>query len=329
MIVGLSSCGNNGSGIPTITSVAITPTAVNVPLNTESQFTAVVNLSATSSTTGTTISTDTAVTWEVNGTAGGSSTTGTIVPSTVDAQVGIYTAPSVVPAINNGQVDITAIATQTATSGSGTTTITSNTAVVTIGAGLGLAVTPATTIVSAGAQKQFAATLNGLIDPNATWSVSSTNGGNVGAIDPASGIYTAPLYPPPGGSVTITATDGAVNATSTAKIIYSDDSLSGPYAFSYTGADAAGFISVAGSFVADGNGHIVSGVQDVNSLVNGISTQQAITGASNTYVVGTDGRGTAILNGTTIEFALTTNQHGAMIRLIEIPPEAGRSISKL
>ena len=121
-------------------------------------------------------------------------------------------------------------------------------------------------------------------------------------------------YPPPGGSVTITATDGTNNATSTAEIIYSDHTLSGPYAFSYTGADSLGFISVAGSFVADGNGHILSGIEDVNSLVNGISTQEQISGPANTYVVGTDGRGTAILNGATVEFALTTNQHAALIR---------------
>ena len=54
--------------------------------------------------------------------------------------------------------------------------------------------------------------------------------------------------------------------------------------------------------------------QDVNSFVNGISTQQPISGTNNTYVVGTDGRGTAILNGATVEFALTSNQHAVLIR---------------
>jgi hypothetical protein len=220
-----------------------------------------------------------------------------------------------VPTTNNGQVNITATATQTNTSSTtSTTTVTSNTAVVTIGAGLGLAVSPTSTTVSAGAQRQFSATNNGLADPNATWSVSSANGGTLGTIDPATGVYTAPLFPPPGGSVTITATDGTSTATSTAKIIYSDHSLSGPYAFSYTGADATGFLSVAGSFVADGSGHILSGIEDVNSLVNGISTQLQISGTANTYVVGPDGRGTATLNGATVEFVLTSNQHGALIR---------------
>ena len=316
VVFGVSSCSKGNGSTATIKSVSITPTTASVPLNTQFEFSATVNLSATSTSSGTTISTDTAVTWEVNGAAGGNSTLGTIVPSSTDAQVGVYTAPAAVPTTNNGQVNITAVATQT-TSGSSTganNTVTSNVAVVTIGAGLGLAVSPTSTIVSAGAQHQFTATNNGLIDTNATWSVSSPNGGTLGTIDPATGVYTAPLYPPPGGSVTITATDGANSAVSTAEIIYSDHSLSGPYAFSYTGADSAGFQSVAGSFVADGNGHLLSGIEDVNSAVNGISTEQQISGTGNTYVVGTDGRGTATINGATVEFVMTTNQHAALIR---------------
>ena len=81
---------------------------------------------------------ETVVTWEVNGVAGGSTATGTIVSSTTDEQVGVYTAPGVVPSSNNGQVNITAVAPQNPSSTTSTTssaTITSNTAVVTIGAG--------------------------------------------------------------------------------------------------------------------------------------------------------------------------------------------------
>jgi len=229
-ILSLSACGGgSSSATPTITSVSITPTAVTVPLNTQTDFTAVVNLS-NSTTTTTTTTTSTVVTWQVNGVTGGNSTTGTIVSSPTDEQVGVYTAPLVVPTTNNGQVNITAIATQTNNSSStSTTTITSNTAVVTIGTGLGLATSPTTAIVSAGSKKQFSATLNGLTDANATWSVSSAKGGSIGTIDPNSGVYTAPLYPPPGGAVTVTATDGANTATSTVDIIYSDGSLNGSY----------------------------------------------------------------------------------------------------
>jgi hypothetical protein len=132
-----------------------------VPVNTTTQFVATVNLSNSSTTTNTT------VTWQVNGVAGGNSTTGAIAPSTTDVQVGIYTAPAVAPGgTDNGQVDVTAVATQIDTGTSTTTTtVTSNTAVVTVGAGTGLAITPTTTTVPARGSHQFAATLNSVADP--------------------------------------------------------------------------------------------------------------------------------------------------------------------
>ncbi|HEV8180808.1 MAG TPA: hypothetical protein VGQ61_00475, partial [Candidatus Angelobacter sp.] len=37
---------------------------------------------------------------------------------------------------------------------------------------------------------------------------------------------------------------------------FTNANLNGMYAFSYTGSDAGGFLAVAGSFQADGNGHI-------------------------------------------------------------------------
>jgi hypothetical protein len=311
----LAACGG-GSGTSTVSSVSITPTTTNVPINGTADFTAVVNLTSSSSS----VSTSTVVTWEVNGVAGGNTATGTIVASTTDLQVGIYTAPGVVPSTNNGEVNITAVAPQNPNSTSTTTssaTITSNTAVVTIGVGEGLAITELTTSVPAGANHQFAATLNGLNDPNATWSVSSANGGNVGSIGEFSGTYTAPDFPPPGGTVTITATDPTVNApaTATAQIVYSNHSLTGPFAFSYSGNDTAGFLAAAGSFVADGQGNISSGIEDYDSFVSGISTGILFTG---TYVVGPDGRTTASINTghgiATWQFALTTNQHALMIR---------------
>src|SRR6202021_2488466 len=129
----LSACGG-GSGAPKIISISITPTTAPVPVNLTPQFVATVNLSNSSTTTNTT------VTWQVNGVAGGNPTTiGAIAPSTTDVQVGIYTAPAVAPGgTDNGQVDITAVATQINTgTNATTTTVTSNTAVVTVGAGTG------------------------------------------------------------------------------------------------------------------------------------------------------------------------------------------------
>ena len=307
----LAACGG-GSGATKINSVSITPTTATVPVNTTTQFVATVNLSNSSTTTNTT------VTWEVNGVAGGSSTTGTIAPSTTDVQVGIYTAPAVAPGgTDNGQVDVTAVATQLDSStGMTTTTVTSNTAVVTVGAGTGLAITPTTTTVPAGGSHQFTATLNSVADPNATWTISSMNGGDIGSIDPTTGLYKAPSFPPPGATITVTAVDGAAMASGTATIVYSDASLRGPFAFSYSGDNSSGYFAIAGSFVSDGNGTIVSGVEDVDSFSTGVSGPLAING---TYLVGPDGRGTLSLNSGlqsagTLAFVLTTNQHGLVIR---------------
>lgn len=308
----LAACGG-GSGATKITSIAITPVTATVPVNTTSQFVATVNLSNSSTTTNTT------VTWEVNGVAGGSSSTGTIAPSTTDVQVGIYTAPAVAPGgTDNGMVDVTAVATQLGSTGTGTTpeTITSNTAVVTVGAGTGLAITPTTTTVPAGGSHQFTVTLNSVADPNATWAISSASGGDIGSINPTTGLYKAPSFPPPGATITVTAADGAATATGTATIVYSDASLKGPFAFSYSGDNSSGYFAVAGSFVSDGNGTIVSGVEDVDSFSTGVSGPLAING---TYLVGPDGRGTVSLNSGlqsagTLAFVLTTNQHGLLIR---------------
>ena len=308
----LAACGGGSGGATKITSISISPTTATVPVNTTSQFVATVNLSNSSTTTNTT------VTWEVNGVAGGTSSTGTIAPSTTDVQVGIYTAPSVAPGgTDNGMVDVTAVATQLGTSTTTTPeTITSNTAVVTVGAGTGLAITPTTTTVPAGGSHQFAATLNSVADPNATWMISSMNGGDIGSIDPTTGLYKAPSFPPPGATITVTATDGAATATGTATIVYSDASLKGPFAFSYSGDNSSGYFAVAGSFVSDGNGAIVSGVEDVDSFSTGASGPLAING---TYLVGPDGRGTVSLNSGlqsagTLAFVLTTNQHGLLVR---------------
>jgi hypothetical protein len=315
----LSGCGGNGS--VTVTSVAITPTTATVNPGAQTDFTAVVNLSNTT----TTSTTSTAVTWEVNGIVGGNSSVGTILSSTTDNQVGIYTAPSIVPSTNNGQVNITAVAQQpnttSTTTSSGTTTsttttttntVTSNTAVVQIGVTPGFSINPSVTSVPAGGTIQFSSILNGVTDLNTTWTVTSSSGSNPGSIGLKTGLYTAPLSPPTGNSITVTGTDGTNSLSDTFSIAFSDHSLTGPYAFSYRGDNQLGFYAVAGSFVTDGNGDIESGVEDIDSFQTGVSTQIPITG---NYTVGPDGRGTVHLSdNSNWRFALTTNQHGVMIR---------------
>jgi hypothetical protein len=318
----MASCGGGSSSTTTVTSVTITPTSITVPLNTTTTFTAVVNLANS------TTSTTTTVTWEVNGIANGDlATVGSITNSADNQLQGIYTAPSTVPTqtiagvTQVGQVSVTAVTTQTTTTKGQTSTgtVTSNDAVVTIGAGSGLAITPIAPGVPAGATQQFTALLNGLTDTNATWSVTPAGDASVYGSINASGVYTAPLSPPPGGTVTITATDPAAEApaTATVTVSYSDHSFTGPYAFSYTGNDSLGFLAVAGSFVTNGNGHIVSGVEDVSSFLTGVKTVQ-INGSSSTYVIGPDGRGTASvvtsLGQNTWDFAVTTPGHAQFTR---------------
>ena len=313
-IFSLPGCGggSGGGGSALVTGVTISPAAASAQINTTIDITAVVTLSNSTSTT------NTAVTWQVNGIGGGNSTFGTIVASTSDPQVGEYTAPAVVPTNNNGQVTITAVAPQNPSDPTDTNTVTSNNSIITVGIGTGLAVQPSIATVPAGGTFQFSAYLNNVADPNATWTVTSTNGGDIGTINSITGLYSAPSYPPPGAKITVTATDpvAAAPATSTATIVYSDASLSGPFSFSYTGNDESGFATVAGSYVSDGMGHIVSGVEDVDSFTTGGWVEYQITG---TYKVGPDGRASAVINtgsvgAATWQFALTTNQHALLIR---------------
>lgn len=95
---------------------------------------------------------------------------------------------------------------------------------------------------------------------------------------------------------------------------FTNANFNGPYAFSYTGSDAGGFLAVAGSFQADGNGHITSGTQDINSGA-AVHTNASISG---TYTVRADGRGSATLNSpagnTTIDFVLVAGGHALVTR---------------
>jgi hypothetical protein len=315
-IVGIlisSGCGGGG-GTVTVTGLTFTPSSATVLQGGTAQFTLAVTFNNPTNASGTTP----VITYLVNGTAGGSPTVGLIAPSTTDALVGVYTAPANLTGIGGNTVTITATTPQVPGSTTNTNLITSNSVTVTLGPGLGLTVNPTTATVPAGGTFQFNAVFNNQNDTSVNWSVASANGGNVGSIDPATGLYTAPPFPPPGANVTITATQGSATSTAVATIVYSAGSLKGPFSFSYTGNDQTGFLTAAGSFSADGAGHIVTGVQDTDSFSTGPSLATPIAG---TYTVATDGRGTISLKsgpgqGTTntIQFVLNTNQHGLITR---------------
>lgn len=318
--MGISGCGNNAT-VGTVTAVNITPTSGSVIVNQQLTFTASVTVAGqTTTTTPSTVTANTAVTWYVNGVSGGNAQYGTIITDPSDVQVGIYTAPTKVPSVNSGQVTITATALKNpnGTSGGGANLpVTSNTATITVSPGLGLQIVSPPATVPAGGSAQFNATLNGVADPNATWTVSSTAGGDIGTINANSGVYQAPSFPPPGDTVTITASDQGTTATTTVSIAYSDNVFKGSFAFSYTGNDSQGFLAAAGSFTTDGAGGIAGGIEDVSSFSTGIDTSVQIKSTSR-YIVNADGRGTITLDtaeGTQhLAFVLTTNQHAIITR---------------
>jgi hypothetical protein len=253
-----SGCGGSSNSSSDTVSIALSPQTTTLPVSSSAQFTATVSGSS-----------NTSVTWQVNGTVGGSSTYGTISSS------GLYTAPNAVPA---SAITITAVA-QADTSKTATANVTvTNTNT--------LVVSPAQATLAAGGQQTFSATL-GDQTMDAAWSLScsSTLTGGCGTIS-ANGVYTAPLSPPPGGSVTITASSKNNTAnpdTANVVIQFGAGTLFGRYTFTLTGVDAGQPFRSAGSIQFDGKGGIVGGIEDRS----GVAIPVTITGG--TYA--SDGQG--------------------------------------
>jgi hypothetical protein len=105
--------------------------------------------------------------------------------------------------------------------------------------------------------------------------------------------------------------------------------LNGQYAFSFSGQNVnSSLIIAAGSFTADGNGHISNGMEDVT--VAGTSSQSlTFTG---TYAIGSDGRGTALIKTTngaaTWQFTMLNSSHALLIRFDVGAVTASGSIDK-
>lgn len=87
---------------------------------------------------------------------------------------------------------------------------------------------------------------------------------------------------------------------------FSNANLKGHYAFSMIGADGVtgSFFARVGSFVAEGDGTISSGFEDVNTAVNG---EQPLAFSASTYSVQADGRGVLNLTNSTgtLSFSIT------------------------
>ena len=86
--------------------------------------------------------------------------------------------------------------------------------------------------------------------------------------------------------------------------------LSGPYAFSFSGYNNGSPVVMAGSFIADGNGNITSGVLDINNASSGPQLQVPLTG---TYSIQANGLGTMTLTpqvGSPLVFSVAISNKG-------------------
>jgi len=292
LALGLVSCGGGGTPpAPQPVSVTISPTTASVEINNTVQFTATVQNTS-----------NRAVTWLVNDVEGGNATVGTI------SSRGLYTAPATVP--NPNSVTVKAVS-QADTSKSASATV-MITPIITI------TIAPTAVTLAAGATQQFTATVENTANTSVTWKVNDITGGNstLGTIS-TGGLYTAPLAPPPSGTVTVTAAS-VVNpvrtGSATVTIVFSNATLTGQYAFGFTGYDNSGIFLVGGSFTADGNGGITNGLEDLNHGT-GVYDNMTFTGS---YSIGPDGRGSMSLadseGGTTnLRLVVSSNSKGRVI----------------
>jgi hypothetical protein len=264
-----SSCTDPVTGI----SVTIAPATISLNVTTSSAFQAAVSGG-----------TNTIITWQVNKITHGNSTVGTIDSS------GNYIAPAVLP--SPATVNVTAVSYEDPN--------VSATATVTILPPPTVTISPTSWTLTAGVAntKTFTATVTGAATTNADWEVNGILGGNdtFGKIDFA-GVYTTPLTPPLGSIVTVTAVSHdfpTVSASATVTISgYSTSSLQGPFAFSMSGRTASGAFFRAGSFVADGAGHLTGGLEDINDASGPTAIPISFVG---TYTIAADGRGAMQFN---------------------------------
>ena len=276
----LSSCGSSASTAvtPSITASCVPTqgTGANVTVLGTAQCTATV-LNASS----------TLVNWSVSGTGNGS----------IDKTSGLYTAPATVPSTNVVTITATSQVQSTLTA-TASLTIVAATAITSVVCNDSSGSSPSPLIVSSLNSLSctaFASVSSGTTVP-VNWSIANkSNPGsllNLGGISTL-GVYTAPLVPPPGQMVSITATSKALSTETmsvTATVVFGNAVLSGPYAFSTSGRlPTHAFWARAGSFTAGGGALI--GIEDTNQggTPNTVTTQRNFTGS---YSIGPDGRGT-------------------------------------
>ncbi|MGB8887957.1 MAG: Ig domain-containing protein [Candidatus Korobacteraceae bacterium] len=138
--------------------------------------------------------------------------------------------------------------------------------------------------------------------PPYTWSIISGGLPAGLSLNTSSGLISGTPTTPGVSNFTAQVTDAQQNTAQAALQIVVDaatnnSALTGPYAFSFNGYNHVKPVFMAGSFVADGNGHITSGVLDLNS---GNSSPQFGYSLTGTYTITADGLGTMVFNVNTL-----------------------------
>lgn len=270
-----------------VVHVTISPTSATMAALASRQFSAQV--------TGTS---NTSVSWSVSGAGCSGSTCGKVTTA------GLYTAPAIFP--NPPAVTVT-VTSQADTTKSASAQISLVTPV-------SIAISPTSALLTVGTQRQFHAVVTGTSNLGINWTINGSGcvGSACGTVTSA-GLYTAPSAVPNPATVNVTATsqaDSSRSATGVVTIAPTNNSkLHGQYAFLFKGFDAAGVYETAASFVADGNGKVVSGIEDINRTA-GPKTGLAISG---TYQVGGDNRGTLTLSSSAGTHSYTFALNGAAI----------------
>ncbi len=290
-----------------VVGITVSPTSVQLSPAGQQQFNATV--------TGTSIQ---SVRWGVSGSGCSGAACGSVSSS------GFYTAPGSVS--SPLQVSVTATSQADGTK--------SATATVTVGPIVRVSVSPSTLSLSVNSNQQYTVAVSGASNNSVTWSVSGagcsgTACGMVAPIDGTTALYQSPSGVPSPANVNVTATlvaDPTKSGSAIVTIVPSSNSrLSGPYAFLFRGVDNTGTYQAAGSFIADGNGGLNNGVEDINcghGAMDPICASGAISGQTftGTYTLNADGRGSFTINpaaGGSYTYALALAPSNVRARFIE------------
>jgi hypothetical protein len=148
-----------------------------------------------------------------------------------------------------------------------------------------------------------------------TWTVSRGQLPAGLVLNPSTGQITGTPILVTNSTFTIQVTDSETNPPQTQSAPFTiniaagtnnpNSLLRGGYAFVFKGFDTQGPVLMAGFLVANGNGLITSGSEDMNR-VSGVTTNATLAG---TYSIGSDGRGTMTITATSVHLVQLTSSY--------------------